>query len=142
MSSMRQWFNSSCQCDGYNNLYHPHLTCLNDHTGNITSTVHHDDMSTAQQLIDLTTADIQMRDPPVVHLIHGWILCLNANLTKATTASPSPTANPSPTAHHNCDNITSLTLAIMITVGSVSFCVILALITCIIVGLVYIRQKR
>ena len=137
MSSLREWFNSVCKCDGYNNLYHPHLTCLNDNTGNITSTVRHDGLSTAQQLIDLVTANIQMRDP--VYLIHGWTLHLSTNLT---ATGPSPIASPSPIALQNDDGVSSLTLAIMITVGYISFCVILALITCIIVGLVYIKQKR
>ena len=78
-----------------------------------------------------------MRDP--VYLIHGWTLHLSTNLT---ATGPSPIASPSPIALQNDDGVSSLTLAIMITVGYISFCVILALITCIIVGLVYIKQKR
>ena len=113
------------------------MHCVDDNTGNITNTVCHDGLSTAQQLIDLVTANIQMKNP--VYLIHGWSLHLSTNLT---TAGPSLIASSSPTALQNDDDISSLTLAIMIIVGCISFCVILALITCIIVGLVYIKQKR
>ena len=128
VGSLRQWFNSTCSCDGYNNLYNPHLTCLDEHIGNIISTVHHYGLSTAQELIQLATADIQMRDPPVVYLSHGWVLCLNVSLNKTT-----------PTVVGNDE---SLGLPVLITVGATSFCTVLALIFCVIVGLVYIKHKR
>ena len=93
-----------------------------------------------------------MRDPPVVHLMHGWIIYLSTNLT---TASPTPTSHSNSGTNNGSgslnsfdnndndgDDIGSLTLAIMIVVGNITFCVILALTTCIIVGLLYIKQKR
>ena len=37
------------------------------------SVVHHEGENSAQILIDLAIADIQTRNPPVVHLSHGWM---------------------------------------------------------------------
>ena len=135
VGSLRQWFNSTCKCDGYNNLYSPRLICLDAHIGSITSTVHHDGLSAAQELIKLSRADIQMRDPPIVHLPNGWILCLNASLShniSNTTAFGND---------HENDN-GPLSLWVLITISVASFCTILALIFCITVGLVYIKYKR
>ena len=110
------------------------MNCLDAHTGKITSTVRHDGLSAAQELIELTTADIQMRDPPVVNLTNGWILHLNAS---------SEMFNPSLTAFGNDKNDNgSLGLSFLITISIASFCTILALIFCITVGLVYIKHKR
>ena len=93
-----------------------------------------------------------MRDPPVVYLMHGWILYLSANLTTATTTRISHVNEGTDNATRSLDlfdnndndgdDIGSLTLAIMIVVGNITFCVILALTTCILVGLLYIKQKR
>lgn len=79
INSVREWFDSTCQdlCNGHNNLYTPQLTCLDRDTGTVSSKVHHEGDTPAQVLIDLATADVQKRQPPVVHLSHGWILHLN-----------------------------------------------------------------
>lgn len=71
------WFSSVCQCDGYNYLHNPQLTCLNSDTGSIITVVHHDDQMSAKTLIDLVVANISSHDPPVVNLPHhGWIMFL------------------------------------------------------------------
>ena len=109
------------------------MNCLDAHTANITSTVHHDGLSAAQDLIDLTTADIQMRNPPVVNLSNGWILCTCFNASSNTTV----------TEFGNDENDNgSLGLSFLITISVASFCAIIALIFCITVGLVYIKYKR
>ena len=128
MGSLRQWFNSTCSCDGYNNLYNPNLTCLDGQTGIITSTVHHDVFLSAQQLINLASSDMQMRAPPIVYLSHGWILCLKLNKTV--------------TSDDDNDKSTFIGLSVLITVSVTGLCTILALILCITIGLVYIKYKR
>ena len=82
VDSLREWFDSACEdrCNGYNNLYTPQLICLTKNTGIINSTVHHEGENSAQSLIDLAIADVQARQPPVVHLSQGWILHLNLTL--------------------------------------------------------------
>ena len=75
-----------------------------------------------------------MRDPPVVHLTNGWILCLNPSLEMF---------NPNTTAFGNDENDNGpVGLSVLITISVASFCTILALIFCITVGLVYIKHKR
>ena len=82
VDSLREWFDSACKdkCNGHNNLYTPQLTCLHSHVGIVNSTVHHEGENSAQSLIDLAIADVQARQPPVVHLSQGWILHLNLTL--------------------------------------------------------------
>ena len=77
--SLREWFDSACEdhCNGHNNLYTPQLTCINTNMGIVSSIVHHEGENSAQMLIDLAIADVQARNPPVVHLSHGWMLRLN-----------------------------------------------------------------
>ena len=79
VNAMREWFDSvhKDQCNGQNNLYIPQLTCLNNHTGIISSEIRYEGECTPQMLIDLAIADVQERQPPAVHLSHGWILRLN-----------------------------------------------------------------
>ena len=115
------------------------MSCLDAHTANITSTVHHDGLFAAQDLIDLITADIQMRDPPIVNLSNGWILCTCFN------ASPihGNNSNTTVTSFGNDENDNgSLGLSFLITISVASFCAIIALIFCITVGLVYIKHKK
>ena len=131
------WFHSSCHCDGLNNLYSPQLICLDNHTGNITSTVHHNGMLTAKEIINLIRTGMQMRNPPVFYLPYGWILSLNIDFIKA---SPSPARFANDDDNDN-DN-TSIGMAMAITVGIAGFCAILALIMCITIGLVYMKCKR
>ena len=94
---MRGWFDSACQdnCNGHNNLYTPQLICLNSHVGIVNSTVHHEDENSAQALIDLAVADVQARQPPVVHLSQGWILRLNltSSENEKSSSSKSQSAN-------------------------------------------------
>ena len=79
VDSLREWFDLACgvHCNGHNNLYTPHLTCLDSHVGVINSVVHHEGENSAQKLINLAMANVQNRKPPIVHLSHGWILRLN-----------------------------------------------------------------
>ena len=119
-----------CYCDGYNNLCNTHLTCVDNHNGNITSTIHLYNLLSAQELIELATTDIQMRDPPVVQLPHGWILSLNGTFS-SKIFNNSKNDNGSPEY-----------LPVLIIVSVTSFCTILALIFCIIVGILYIKHKR
>ena len=65
------------QCNGQNNMYIPQLTCLNNHTGIISSEIHYEGECTPKMLIDLAIADVQERQPPAVYLSHGWIIHLN-----------------------------------------------------------------
>jgi len=109
-------------------LYNPNLTCLDEQTGIITSTVHHDVFLSAQQLINLASSDMQMRAPPIVYLSHGWILCLKLNKTV--------------TSDDDNDKSTFIGLSVLITVSVTGLCTILALILCITIGLVYIKYKR
>ena len=136
LDSLHQWFDSTCNCDGYNNLYNAHLTCVDNHNGNITSTIRFYNLSPAKELIELTKADIQMRDPPVVQLPHGWILSLNETVDSKFDYA---------TKYHNNsnnDNGSLEYLPILIVVSVTSFCTILALILCITVGILYIKHKR
>ena len=74
-----------------------------------------------------------MRDPPVFYLPYGWILCLSIDFI---------TASPSPARFDNDNDNTSIGMAMAITIGIAGFCAILALIMCIIIGLVYMKCKR
>ena len=76
---LRKWFDAVCSCDGLNNLYGLHVTCVDDKVGIITSTVHSDSKNdkTAQMLIDLAKLNIQRRDPPEVKISSDWIICLS-----------------------------------------------------------------
>ena len=77
--ALRKWFDSVCDCDGFNNLYKPHLSCVDDTVGNITSEVHSDSRNdkTAKMLIDLAKTNIQGRSPPEVKILSHWTLCLS-----------------------------------------------------------------
>ena len=94
-------------------------------------------MLAAQELINLTSTGLQMRDPPVFYLPYGWILCLSIDFI---TASPSPARFDND--DDNDDDNTSIGMAMAITIGIAGFCTILALIMCITIGLVYIKCKR
>ncbi|XP_065898890.1 immunoglobulin superfamily member 10-like isoform X3 [Dysidea avara] len=86
--SLRTWFSLVCNCDGYNNLHSPQLTCLNSDTGSITTIVHHDGQLSAKTLIDLAKTNISNQDPPIVHLPHhGWILFLIFPLSDLDSSS-------------------------------------------------------
>lgn len=76
VDSLREWFDLACEdhCNGYNNLYSPQLTCVNNNTGIIDSVVYYEGEISAQMLIDMAIADIHTRQSPVVYLSHGWIL--------------------------------------------------------------------
>ena len=91
VDSLREWFDSACKdyCNGHNNLYTPQLTCLYSNMGIISSVVHHEDENSAQMLINLAIADVQARNPPVVHLSHGWILRLNQTTPEHIQSSSS-----------------------------------------------------
>ena len=91
VDSLREWFDSACKdkCNGHNNLYTPQLTCLHSHVGIVNSTVHHEGENSAQSLIDLAIADVQARQPPVVHLSQGWILRLNLTSPEKSSSSES-----------------------------------------------------
>lgn len=129
IQSLQKWFSSVCECDGHNNLLHSNLTCVNENTGIITSTVHHNGLLSAEELVNLARADIQTRNPPVVHLPRGWILCLNiSSESKAETESSSSS--------------TFLGLSMMIVVGVASLCTILALLLCISIGIIYVKYRR
>lgn len=127
LSSLQLWFNSACSCDGYKSLSHPNMTCIDKQTGIVTTTIHPNGLSSAQELIDLVTVDIASRDPPVIYLSHGWILCLN------TSSKPSKIE----TKFNGNDDM-------LITVSFASLSTILALLLCIIItaGIVYIKHKR
>lgn len=129
VNSLRKWFNSICNCDGHNNLRFPNLTCINEQTGIITSEVHRDGLLSAQQLIDLARTDINSRNPPVVHLSRGWILCLNIS-SKSETKFDSNTSS------------TSIALPMLIIVSVAAICTILALLLCIVIGMVYMKYRR
>ena len=135
ITSLRKWFNSvcSCTCDGYNNLFSPELTCIDEQTGIVTSKVHHDDLSSAEELINLARTDIQSRNPPVVHLSQGWILCLSIH-NNSTATDMSSSSN-------NNSNI-SLGLWMLIVVCVASLCTILALLLFITTAIIYINHKR
>lgn len=132
ITSLRKWFNSTCSCDGYNNLLSPKLTCIDGHTGIVTSKVHRDGLSSAEELINLATVDIQSRNPPVVHLSHGWILCLSIH-DNGTVDDTSSSSNSSGM---------SLGLWMLIVVCVASLCTILALLLCITTAITYVIHKR
>ena len=77
--AIRKWFDSVCNCDGFNNFYRHQVSCVGDKVVNITSEVHSDDHNdkTAEMLIDLARTDIQGRNPPEVKISSHWILCLS-----------------------------------------------------------------
>lgn len=82
---LREWFNSVCNCDGFNNLYRHQVTCVDATVVNVTSEVHSEDNSdkTAELLIDLAKSDIEKRNPPQVK-ISDWILCLSERCDLST----------------------------------------------------------
>ena len=132
ITSLQKWFDSVCSCDGYNNLLSPELNCIDEQTGMITSKVHHNGLSSAQELINLARADIQSRNPPVVHLSQGWILCLSIHNNSTATDMSSSSNNSS----------ISLGLWMLIIVCVASLCTILALLLCITTAIIYINHKR
>ena len=91
VDSLREWFDSACEhhCNGHNNLYIPLLTCLDRNMGIVSSVVHREGENSAQILIDLAIADVQARNPPVVHLSHGWLLRLNQTSPEQIQSSSS-----------------------------------------------------
>ena len=76
---LRRWFNSVCNCYGFNNLYNLNLMCINYTTGVITTVVHFDGDQPAQMLIDLMIADIEGSNPPVINVSPEWVICLSPN---------------------------------------------------------------
>ena len=70
-------------------MYTPQLICLTNNTGIVNSTVHREGENSAQSLIDLAIADVQARQPPVVHLSQGWILHLNLTSPEKSSSSES-----------------------------------------------------
>ena len=128
---MQWWFNSTFGCGECKNLYYSNLTCINEQTGIVTSKVHPDHLLSAQELIAAAIADIQTRNPPVVHLSHGWILCLNI--------SSGPTKSE---ADFESEDNSSLNITILITICVTSLCAILTLLLCITTGMIYIKYKR
>ena len=104
---------------------------MNEHTGIITSTVHRDGLLSAEELINLARADIQTRNPPVVHLPHGWVLCLNISSESKDETEP-----------RSSSSGTSLGLSMMIVVGVASLCTILALLLCITIGIIHLKYRR
>lgn len=92
------------------------------HTAIITITIHHDGLLSAQEIIDLATADIQARNPPVVHLSHGWILSLNISYETEL--------------YHNN---TSLSLSVLI---STIVCTIIALCLLFVITYFIMKYKR
>jgi len=126
LASLREWFNSVCYCNGYNNLYSPHLTCLNSTTGYITSIVRHEGDKSAQQLIELVEANITNN---VVHLSHhGWVLFLRLPNNNESTKAPISDTNDVP-----------VSVIIGATTGAV--CALIVLTLCI-VALAYGIYKR
>ena len=76
---LRRWFNSVCNCDGFNNLHSLNLMCINYTTGLITTVVHFDGDQPAQMLIDQMVADIEGSNPPVIDVSPEWVICLSSN---------------------------------------------------------------
>ena len=74
-----KWFDSVCNCDGFNNLYRHQVTCIDDTVGKIVSEVHSDDNNdiTAKMLLDLVKMNVERRNPPEVKISSDWILCLS-----------------------------------------------------------------
>ena len=84
---LREWFDSVCNCDGFNNLYRHQVSCVDDKVVNITSKVHSDDNNdkTAEMLIDLAKNNLQGRNPPEpVKISSDWILCLSEHCNVTT----------------------------------------------------------
>ena len=77
--AIRKWFDSVCNCDGFNILYRNQVTCVDGTVGKIVSEVHSDDNNdiTAKMLIDLAERNIERRNPPEVKISSNWILCLS-----------------------------------------------------------------
>ena len=77
--AIRKWFDSVCNCDGFNSLYRHEVTCVDDTVAKIVSEVHIDDNSdkTAEMLIDLAKTDIERRNPPELKISSDWVLCLS-----------------------------------------------------------------
>jgi len=124
---LREWFNSICHCNGYNNLYNPQLTCLNSTTGSITSIVRHEGDKSAQQLIELVEAKISNNIANLSH--HGWILFLRlSNGTVNNTKAPISDTSDAP-----------VFVIIGTTIGAI--CVLIALTLCIAV-VAYGMHKR
>jgi len=123
---LREWFNETCNCDGYNNLYSPQLTCLDTTTGSVSSIVYHDGDMTAQMLINAAAADIYSNDPPLVNLPqHGWILFLDTtNNTYAATSSINEKSN-KPT---------------IIIISVVAACLVVLLLILFLVGVIYVAE--
>ena len=131
-SSLQWWFNSTCNCDGYNNLHYSNLTCINEQTGIITTTVHPAGLSSAQEMIDSVRADIQTRNPPTVRLPHGWILCLNIS-----------SESPENETEFTNSSDTTLALSTLIAISVTSLCAIIALLCItIVVIIIYIKCRR
>ena len=123
---MREWFNSVCYCNGYNNLYAPQLTCLNSTTGYITSIVRHEGDKSAQQLIELAEANITNN---VVHLSHhGWILFLRLSNGNQSMKVPISDTNDVP-------------VSVIIGTTAGAMCVLIVLTLCI-VAVAYGINKR
>lgn len=76
---LRQWFNSVCDCDGFNNLHKDQVACVDDTVGNISSKVYADynNDRTARMLINLAKNSIQRRNPPEVKMSSELIICLS-----------------------------------------------------------------
>ena len=129
MDSLREWFDSACEdyCNGHNNLYTSQLTCLDDNVAIISSIVHNEGENSAQMLIDLAIADIQARNPSVVHLSNGWMLWLNQS---------SPESN---NIMQSYSNNKSQQTVVGVSVGAAAVAVILMLIT---IGTIFGIKKR
>jgi len=74
-----RWFNSLCNCDGYNIIRIRKLDCINYTTGQVTTVVSSGDDQSAQMLIDLMVADIEGSSPPVISMKSDWVICLTPN---------------------------------------------------------------
>ena len=98
----------------------------------VTSRVHRDGLLSAQELIDLARNDIQSRNPPVVRLSQGWILCLSIH-DNGTVDDTSSSSN---------NSSMSLGLWMLIVVCVASLCTILALLLCITTAVIYTKHKR
>ena len=135
LASLREWFNSVCHCNGYNNLYTPQLTCLNHTTGYITSIVRHEGVKSAQQLINLAVANITNNTANFSQ--HGWILFLE--LPNDTKNTPLPNNTPTPSHSSEITDV-SISIIIGVTVGAV--CVLIVSILCIAAAVVYGMHRR
>ena len=128
LNSLRWWFNSTCSCDGYENLNYVNLTCINKHTGIVNSIVYPNGLMSPQELIDLARADIQTKNPPAIYLSNGWILCLNLSSEPAKIETEFSSG--------------ASALPMLIAVSAASLCTILVLLLCSTTGIIYIKYKR